>query len=141
MGSWNNECRLLGHVGSIELNEKRTRAVVSLATNTRYMKDGQDYEETDWHRVIVFDLDRLGRAAKGSLVQCIGRLRYNKVDRDGRTIKFPEIVCASFVVLKDPAAQQDEQQGGAGEDEAFFYTAEPGDFPGQQDLEDEPFHR
>lgn len=78
-------------------------ANVSIATTSRYKKDGEVTEETQWHRVTFYD--RLAEIAgeyikKGKPVYVEGRLKYGKyTDKDGAEKNTVDIVATELQLL------------------------------------------
>lgn len=76
---------------------------VSIATTSRYKKDGETTEETQWHRVTFYD--RLAEIAgeyikKGKPVYVEGRLKYGKyTDKDGTEKNTVDIVATELQLL------------------------------------------
>ena len=86
-----NKVHLLGNVGrDPELRYAASgKAIcnVSIATTSKYKKDGETFEETQWHRVTFYD--KLAEIAgeyikKGQPIYVEGRLKYGKfTNKDG----------------------------------------------------------
>lgn len=104
-----NSVHLLGYVGHTpQLAVTRTgvkTARVSLATSrTIYRQDGTKLEETEWHRVVVFD--RLAEiicqyVQKGNLLWVEGRLRTRSYKgRDGTDKTVTEIIAESVQFMR-----------------------------------------
>jgi len=103
-----NSVRLIGNLGG-DPETKYTQGGmaitrVSLATTSkRKNKDGQQVEETQWHRVIFFG--KLAEIAgeylrKGSKVAVEGMIRYGKyTDRDGVERYSTDIACDQMKML------------------------------------------
>lgn len=86
-----NSVRLIGNLGN-DVDLKFTQAgtavaTISLATTSRRKdKDGQQIEETSWHRIKAFGslaeiCDKYLR--KGSKIAVEGTIRYGKYEKDG----------------------------------------------------------
>jgi single-strand DNA-binding protein len=111
-----NQVILIGNLGTDpEQRQAASGTAVtnfSVATSSRWKNaDGQQQEETEWHRVVAF-----GRLAeicgqylvKGSKVYIEGRLQTNKwEDKDGNTRYTTEIIARSMKML-DSQSKCDE---------------------------------
>ncbi len=102
-----NKVHLLGNVGrDPELRYATSgKAIcnVSIATTSRYKKDGQQVEETQWHRVTFYD--RLAEIAgeyvkKGQPIYVEGRLKYGKfTNKDGHEQNTVDIMATELQLL------------------------------------------
>lgn len=131
-----NKVMLMGHLGA----DPETRdangtliANLSLATSRKYKdRNGQQVEETEWHRVVLF-----GRTAeiaqewlkKGSCIFVEGRLRTRQYeDRQGQKRFTTEIVCETMQFVNgNRDGQQSHQQ------------SQPAAARQQQSFDDVPF--
>lgn len=98
---------------------------LSVATSSRRKKDDEWVEETEWHRVAVFNktADNCARfLKKGSRVHVNGRLRTSSYEKDGEKRYSTEIV-ADRVNFLDPkgtsGSQSNYRSNGADEDIPF----------------------
>lgn len=86
-----NKVILLGRLGKDpvvrKLESGRIVANVTLATNEKYMKDGQVMESTEWHNLEMWDQQAQNAEKyfkKGMLLYCEGRIRTDRYnDQDG----------------------------------------------------------
>jgi len=86
-----NKVFLLGHVGKDpeirHMDNNLTMARFTLATNERWVKDGNKTEHTEWHNVVMWrGLAEVAEkyVRKGSLLYIEGRLRSRSYDdKDG----------------------------------------------------------
>jgi single-strand DNA-binding protein len=111
-----NQVILIGNLGTDpEQRQAASGTAVtnfSVATSSRWKNaDGQQQEETEWHRVVAF-----GRLAeicgqylvKGSKVYIEGRLQTNKwEDKDGNTRYTTEII-ARIMEMLDSKSERDD---------------------------------
>jgi single-strand DNA-binding protein len=114
-------------------------ANVSIATTSRYKKDGETTEETQWHRVTFYD--RLAEIAgeylkKGKPVYVEGRLKYGKyTDKDGTEKNTVDIVATELQLLggressdgeatQRPASPQRQQAAQRNSGRSGFTTAD-----------------
>ena len=111
-----NQVILIGNLGADpEQRQAASGTAVtnfSVATSSRWKNaDGQQQEETEWHRVVAF-----GRLAeicgqylvKGSKVYIEGRLQTNKwEDKDGNTRYTTEII-ARIMEMLDSKSERDD---------------------------------
>jgi len=77
---------------------------VNIATTERYRdKNGNDQEQTDWHRVVMWQqkAEYIARnSRKGSSLYVEGKLRYRKyTDKDGNERTITEILADNVSVL------------------------------------------
>ncbi len=103
-----NKAMLIGRLGADPeiryTNNNVPVANLSLATNTTYRdKDGNNQENTEWHRVVAFN--KLAEIAenylgKGRLVYIEGRLQTRQwEDKDGNTKYTTEIIANTLNML------------------------------------------
>lgn len=118
-----NEVDLIGNIGRIDLKTRegtnKQYAVLNIATNDRWKKDGEVQEKTVWHRVVVFaprtvkfinDYLKAGRyvAVKGSLDY------YDYEDESGKKTYVTQVLCRQLDVLDrkpdsgEPAAPEND---------------------------------
>lgn len=102
-----NEVRLIGNLG----NDPETRYTqagmaitrISLATTSRRKdRNGNQVEETQWHRVVFFG--KLAEIAgeylrKGSKVAVSGTIRYGKYEKEGVTHYTTDVACDQMKML------------------------------------------
>lgn len=136
-----NRVELLGHLGK----DAETRymqdgtPVTSLnVATTRSLKRGGDWvEETDWHRVTLWGREGvLPYLTKGAKVFVEGRLSHRKVEKDGETKFYTEVVASDLILCGSGSGSGSGSQtrratgpaGGAGDD----WGGEPG-FPPSDD--------
>lgn len=119
-----NEATLIGNVGDepeIRTTTNGNRVgKFSLATNRSWTdKSGAKQEETDWHRITVF-----GRLVdvveswvhKGDRLYIRGRIQYSKVEGEGGTKYFTDIIVNDLVLLGVANAEKPEPAGRDGYD-------------------------
>lgn len=98
-----NEVRITGYLGKdpeLKYTPGGTAvALLNIATNESYEKDGETVEKTEWHRIVVWR----GRAEacgkhlhKGSPVSIKGKLQTRSYEKDGEKRYSTEVV-AHFV--------------------------------------------
>jgi single-strand DNA-binding protein len=107
---------------------------ISIATTERFRdKDGNDQEQTDWHRIVMWNqkAEYVSRnTRKGSCLYVEGKIRYRKyVDKDGNERYVTEILADNVTILggrafdsnsyvgEQPQYQKsyDNKKGGSGE--------------------------
>lgn len=102
-----NDVRLIGNLGN-DPDTRYTQAGmavtrISLATTSkRKDRDGNQQEETQWHRVVFFG--KLAEIAseylhKGSQIAVRGMIRYSKYEKDGVTHYGTDIACDQMKML------------------------------------------
>jgi single-strand DNA-binding protein len=110
-----NKITLMGNVGrdpDIQQTKSGTKvAHFSLATNRRAPADSGEAEQTDWHRLTLWN--RQAQYAEefiriGDRIYIEGRLEYDTCERDGVTIPTAEIHVSSVVMLSSKSGGQDE---------------------------------
>ncbi len=117
-----NKIILVGNVGrdpDIHTTQSGTKvAHVSLATNRRTTRDGEDGERTDWHRLTFWN--RLAQFAEehvriGARLYVEGRVEYDSYEREGVTIPTAEVHVREVVLLTPRASspEGDEADDGA----------------------------
>jgi len=104
-----NRIILVGNVGS-DPDVRRTAAGtpvahLSLATNRRFRRNGEDQERTDWHRLTFWarsaeTVERYVR--RGARLYVEGRLEYESYERDGQSVPTADVIVHDFMFL-DPA--------------------------------------
>lgn len=109
MGRSVNRITLVGNVGS-DPDIRRTAAGtpvahLSLATNRRFRRNGEDQERTDWHRLTFWarsaeTVERYVR--RGARLYVEGRLEYGSYERDGQSVPTADVIVHEFMFL-DPA--------------------------------------
>lgn len=115
-----NHVDLIGNVGKIEIRTgKKDVAVLSLATNESYKKDGEKKTASQWHQVVAFSPKLVELAqkyiAKGDLLNVIGSLRTSKfTDSEGNDRYSTEIVVKSFGFL---SPKRDDADADAGDEQ------------------------
>ena len=110
MGRSVNRITLVGNVGS-DPDVRRTAAGtpvahLSLATNRRLRRNGEDQERTDWHRLTFWarsaeTVERYVR--RGARLYVEGRLEYGSYERDGQSVPTADVIVHDFMFL-DPAS-------------------------------------
>lgn len=110
MGRSVNRITLVGNVGS-DPDIRHTAAGtpvahLSLATNRRFRRNGEDQERTDWHRLTFWarsaeTVERYVR--RGARLYVEGRLEYGSYERDGQSVPTADVIVHEFMFL-DPAA-------------------------------------
>jgi single-strand DNA-binding protein len=111
-----NRVELLGHLGKdAETRYMNDGAAVSSMTvaTTRSFKRGEEWhEETDWHRVTLWGREKLTQyLTKGTKVFVEGRLAHRKVEKDGETRYYTDVV-ASDVILCGGSSSGGSSSGG-----------------------------
>lgn len=101
-----NKVILSGNLGT-DPEVKDSMTTFRLATNETWVKDGEKVERTEWHNIIVF-----GKQAelcakyltKGRTVIVDGKIRYRKVDLEGKTLFYTDIIAnhVDFIGKADP---------------------------------------
>lgn len=118
-----NKVILLGNLGSDpdmkQLPSGEPVTNISLATSRYWTdKNGERKENTEWHRVVFFNIGKYKLAEnaaqylrKGSKVYIEGRLQTRKwQDKDGKDQYTTEIVAEEMQMLDGKNAQQEPQQ-------------------------------
>ena len=106
MGRSVNRIILVGNVGS-DPDVRRTSAGtpvahLSLATNRRFRRNGEDQERTDWHRLTFWSgaaetVEKYVR--RGARLYVEGRLEYGSYERDGQSVPTADVIVHDFVFL------------------------------------------
>lgn len=82
---------------------------ISIATNKKWVTNGQKHEKTSWHRVTVFG-NRAGACAqyleKGSLVYLSGEINENNYEKNGETVYSQEFLARTVQFLSSPRNNQ-----------------------------------
>ncbi len=129
-----NHVTLRGRLGrDPEQRQAGERPVVnfSLATTETWRdKSGQKAQQTEWHQVEVWA--RQGENCvkylkKGSLVHLSGRLKYDKYEKDGRTITTARVVADRVDFLDKAPAQSKSAQAVSNGTGDPGYGEDPGD--------------
>lgn len=119
-----NKIILVGNVGrdpDVHTTQSGTKvAHVSLATNRRTTRDGEDGERTDWHRLTFWN--RLAQFAEehvrvGARLYVEGRVEYDSYEREGVTIPTAEVHVREVVLLSPRASAPDGEAGSEGAEE------------------------
>jgi single-strand DNA-binding protein len=118
----------VGNVGS-DPDIRRTAAGtpvahLSLATNRRFRRNGEDQERTDWHRLTFWarsaeTVERYVR--RGARLYVEGRLEYGSYERDGQSVPTADVIVHEFMFLDPAGADLD----GLDEERDELETAEP----------------
>ena len=117
MNTLRNKVQLIGHLGAdISLKTIPSGAKVanvSMATTDRYFSNGEWKDDTQWHRLILWEklAERAERdLVKGSYLLVEGRLEHRSYEAaDGQTKYITEIKVSNFMLLdKKTNAEQDE---------------------------------
>jgi single-strand DNA-binding protein len=91
------------------------KAEVSLATTTKWKKDGERQERTEWHKLVFWgklvDVVEMF-VQKGHLIQVVGEIRYRSYEKDGVTRYITEI----YVERMDMLTSRGESNSDAGND-------------------------
>lgn len=114
-----NKVILVGRLGADpeirNANNGKEVCNFSMATSERWIKEGQDQEKTEWHRVVVW-----GKLAeicakylhKGSQCYVEGKIQTRSWENDlGEKQYSTEIVALSVQFLSENRSQTDEDQG------------------------------
>ena len=102
-----NKVILLGRLGKDpvirKLESGRIVANVTLATNEKYMKDGQVMESTEWHNLEMWDQQAHNAEKyfkKGMLLYCEGRIRTDRyTDQEGQEKTVRKIRVISYQMI------------------------------------------
>ncbi|MGC6413079.1 MAG: single-stranded DNA-binding protein [Bacteroidia bacterium] len=102
-----NKVILLGRLGKDpvirKLESGRIVANVTLATNEKYMKDGQVMESTEWHNLEMWDQQAQNAEKyfkKGMLLYCEGRIRTDRyTDQEGQEKTVRKIRVISYQMI------------------------------------------
>jgi len=102
-----NKVILLGRLGKDpvirKLESGRIVANVTLATNEKYMKDGQVMESTEWHNLEMWDQQAQNAEKyfkKGMLLYCEGRIRTDRyTDQEGQEKTIRKIRVISYQMI------------------------------------------
>jgi single-strand DNA-binding protein len=113
-----NKVHLLGHAGrDCEMRympNGKAVANVSIATSSVRKVDGERVEDTQWHRVVLYE--RLAEVAgefikKGKQVYVEGRLKYGKyTDKDGVEKNTCDIVATELQLLGGRGEESEQRQ-------------------------------
>lgn len=99
-----NRVMLIGHLGAdAETRQLESGSVTafSLATERKWKgKDGEWKSETDWHRIVAWNSDKVATyLLKGKPVYIEGRLRQRSYDKDGEKRYVTEVVAENIILL------------------------------------------
>lgn len=117
MNTLRNRVQLIGHLGAApELKttqNDKSFTTLRLATTDRFQHNGEWKEDTQWHRLILWN--RMAERAaeqlkKGSFVALEGKISYGSYeDAQGITKYSTEIKVLNFITLdKKPVADPDD---------------------------------
>lgn len=117
MNTLRNRVQLIGHLGvdpelKTTQNEKRF-ATIRLATTDRFQRNGEWKEDTQWHRLILWE-KMAERAAdqlkKGSFIALEGKITYSNYEDAQGVLKYStEIKVLNFITLdKKQVADPDD---------------------------------
>lgn len=115
-----NKVILLGRLGKDpvirKLENGRTVANVTLATNDYYTKDGQRMESTEWHNLEMWDQQALTAEKyfkKGNILYVEGKIRTDKyTDAEGSEKQLRKIRVTSFQMMNSLLGHRDENDHG-----------------------------
>ena len=101
-----NKVILIGNVGRDpeirHLNNGDAVANLSLATTSKYKRNDEWVEETQWHRVVGYKRSAeiiQNKISKGMSVYVEGVLKYRQYEKDGAKMTSTEIVANEIHVL------------------------------------------
>lgn len=147
-----NLCVLIGNLGQDpDINGSGDRKVVRLSVATseswRDKATGDRKEQTDWHRVVIFDKQAAEFAEKylkkGMKVYVEGKQKTRKYEKDGVTHYSTDVVLSGFgsKLLNLTSSGGGEGRGAPSEDDyGSSRTSDSGSRPGADSPEDEiPF--
>ncbi len=104
-----NKVLLIGYLGgdaetSFTQNSNTPITKFSLATNRRYKKNDEWVDETQWHRIVAFNLPEFIQNAlkKGTKVYIEGRIVYSEIEKDGQKNRFTDIYANDIILLDKP---------------------------------------
>jgi single-strand DNA-binding protein len=113
-----NKVILIGNVGRDpeirHLNNGDAVANLSLATTSKYKRNDEWVEETQWHRVVGYKRSAeiiQNKISKGMSVYVEGVLKYRQYEKDGAKMTSTEIVANEIHVLggKPKPKESDEE--------------------------------
>jgi single-strand DNA-binding protein len=115
-----NKVILIGHIGRTpETKTLQSGSVVcnfSLATTSKWTKDGEKKEATQWHKIILWDtLAKVVQeyTGKGDPLYIEGRIEYRKyTDKDGNEKLITEIIGERVQLLKGKGQTNTEPEVG-----------------------------
>lgn len=107
MNQVRNSVRLIGNLGqdpeSINTKSDTIITTFSLATNEKYLKNGSQVVETQWHRCKIFGkkAENIAKfAKKGSQLAVDGQIRYNRyTDKNGVERLGVDIIVSDYLFL------------------------------------------
>ncbi|WKN33342.1 single-stranded DNA-binding protein [Porifericola rhodea] len=151
-----NKVILLGNLGADpevrHLESGSMVANISIATSESYMKNGQRMEQTEWHRVELWDkLAELCEKylAKGNTVYIEGKIRTNTYqDKDGNTRYDKRIRATNMTFVggrNEDSGSADNNYSQGGDSQPPSYQSQRAQDPSpqqgmsQQDTDDLPF--
>ena len=106
MNTLRNRVQLIGHLGAdVTLKTIPSGAKVanvSIATTDRYLSNGEWKDDTQWHKLALWE--KLAERAeqnlsKGSYVLVEGKLEHRSYEVDGQTKYITEIKVSNFMLL------------------------------------------
>lgn len=118
MGRSVNKVTLIGRIGSdleiTKTNAGKSVLSFSIATDESYndKATGQKVEQTEWHRVVVYDKAAetiQAYAKKGNNIYVEGKLKTREWEKDGIKRYTTEIVVSEFTLLEWNGNQQPAQ--------------------------------
>lgn len=101
-----NKVELLGNVGQDPkigtTQSGKTYCMFSVATIEIWKKDGNETKNTEWHNCVAW-----GKVAeifeqyvhKGTKIYIVGKLKTDKVEKDGTTTYYTKVVVEDFIIL------------------------------------------
>ncbi len=114
-----NKVLLIGNLGndaetSYTQNSNTPITKFSLATTRRYKKNDEWVDETQWHRIVAFNLPEFIQNAlkKGTKVYIEGRIVYNEFEKDGQKIRYTEIYTNEIILLDKSTKNNQVENGG-----------------------------
>jgi single-strand DNA-binding protein len=112
-----NKVILIGNVGRDpeirHLNNGDAVANLSLATTSKYKRNDEWVEETQWHRVVGYKRSAeiiQNKISKGMSVYVEGVLKYRQYEKDGAKMTSTEIVANEIHVLGGKPKPKDAEE-------------------------------
>lgn len=115
MLSIRNQVQLIGHLGfdpTVKVINNNQLLSVNLATTDRYFSKGEWRDDTQWHRLVMWN--KLAERAekylfKGSYVLIHGKLEHRSYEDSNGTVKYITEIKVNNFILLDKTAQENNK--------------------------------
>lgn len=102
-----NSATILGRVGKAGMKSFDNGGFVvnlSVATSKRYKDSNGEWKETpaEWHNITVWNDNAAKLIKKGDIVQVVGKISYNKMEKSDGSISYSTQIVADTILKIDP---------------------------------------